>query len=144
MSIVEYILVSAMAAYGLNMSSNIECFLSTLSPNTCPNILEVVLKSSIWTSWFLNIVTLMGSSIDACSRSKILRLKCWTVDSSTYKIGYTSKVDISLINLECNNWNVLANINIFLSFFWVSPMRCPCWSFLTSSFSSSFRSTYFE
>lgn len=43
----EYILVSEIAAYGLKESSNIECLLLIVSPNTCPNILEVVLKSKI-------------------------------------------------------------------------------------------------
>lgn len=76
MSMVEYTLVRLMAACGLKWSSKIECFEATVSPNTCPNIFEVVLKSSMCESWFRNITILIWSSIDARSVSKILLARC--------------------------------------------------------------------
>ena len=58
----EYTFVIAMAAYGLNVSSKIECFLSTDSPKIVPKSFDVVLKSRIEDNWFLNIRVMMYSS----------------------------------------------------------------------------------
>ena len=74
-------MVMAMAAYGLKVSSKIECLLSTVSPKIVPNNLDVVLKSKIVCNCLRKIYVKIYSSTTDRFWSKIDLVKWCTVTS---------------------------------------------------------------
>ena len=128
----EYTIVRAIAAYGLKWSSKMLklfsssfVFFCSFSPKMAPKSLLVVLKSRIGVSWLRSWITRTWSSTTERFESKTALDKCYTVTYKHYNTGYISNASIFMTKCVCSNSNVFEKMNILRSSFFVSIIISP-------------------